>query len=92
MNQKSHVINNDDKDSSKENLMPKLRDEYNEGQLKIPFDLEKIRRKREDGGFEVNAWDDINLQELLDYLVSDGLIEELGHGQYQVSDPGLDEK
>jgi hypothetical protein len=92
VNQKSHVINNDDKESFKKNLMLKLREEYNEGQLKIPFDLEKIRRNIEDGGFGEDAWDDIHLQELVEYLVSDGLIEELGHGQYQISDPGLDEK
>jgi hypothetical protein len=29
--------------------MPKLRDEYHENQLKIPFNLEKIRKKREHG-------------------------------------------
>jgi hypothetical protein len=85
-------ISNSEKDRFTKNLMPKLRAEYLECQLRIPFDLEKIRRKKEGGGFGVDEWDDIYLQELIDYEVNEGLIEDLGHGQYQISDSGIDEK
>jgi hypothetical protein len=43
-------------------------------------------------GIRRDDWDDIYLQEFVDYQVSEGRIDELGHGQYQISDAQIDEK
>ena len=67
-------ISSSEMDRFTKNLMPELRAEYLECQLRIPFDLEKIRRKKEGGGFGVDKWDDIYLQELLYHEVNEGLI------------------
>jgi hypothetical protein len=67
-----------------------MQTEYFEWRSEIPFDLEKIRSGR--NGIRRDDWDDIYLQEFVDYQVSEGRIDELGHGQYQISDAQIDEK
>jgi predicted DNA-binding protein len=43
-------------------------------------------------GIRRDDWDDIYLQEFVDYQVSEERIDELGHGQYQINDAQIDEK
>jgi hypothetical protein len=82
--------NNDN--SFEKNLMPKLIKEYKEaGNTKIHFDKEKIKRRREYGGFGIQAWDEMFLQKRIDALVEKRLIEDLHDGKYQISDLGIEQ-
>jgi hypothetical protein len=56
---------------------------------KSPFDLQKIRNLGRDGGFATQAWDEIDLQDKVNELVTKGLIEDLTGGRYQISDLGI---
>jgi hypothetical protein len=57
---------------------------------KITFDMDKIRRPSERGGFGRMAWEDLDLQSNLDSLVRKGWIDEIGEGEYQISDAGIE--
>jgi hypothetical protein len=82
--------NNSNDFSFEKNLMPKLIEEHKRaGNKKIPFDKEKIKRRREYGGFGIQAWDEIFLQKRIDTLVEKRLIEDLRDGKYQISDLGI---
>jgi len=56
---------------------------------KVPLDLQKIRNLGRDGGFGTQAWDEIDLQDKVNELVTKGLIEDLTGGRYQISDLGI---
>lgn len=72
------------------NIMSKLVKEYKEnGNKNVPFDLQKIRNLGRDGGFATQAWDEIDLQDKVNELVTKGLIEDLTGGRYQISDLGI---
>lgn len=71
------------------NLMPKLIKEYQKTGEKRPFDLEKISRSSENGGFWTKAWEDVDLQSNADALVKNSLIDDLGGGLYQISEVGI---
>ena len=58
---------------------------------KISFDKEKIKRRREYGGFGIQAWNEIFLQKRIDALVDKRLIEDLHDGKYQISDLGIEQ-
>jgi hypothetical protein len=44
------------------NLMPKLIKDYQWTGEKRPFNMDKIRRSSERGGFWIMAWEDLGLQ------------------------------
>jgi hypothetical protein len=72
------------------NLMSDLIDEYKTNdKIKIPFDLKKIRRMHANKGYGITAWDDKMLQERVDDLGNKRLIDDLGNGEYQISDKGI---
>jgi hypothetical protein len=73
-------------------IMPRLAKEYVEhSEKKVPFDLQKLRNLGRDNkeGFAMQTWDQIDLQDNVNTLVSKGLIEDLGDGNYQISNLAL---
>jgi hypothetical protein len=77
-----------DKRLFENSLMPKLIKDYQRTGEKKPFNMDKIRRSSERGGFWTMVWEDLDLQSNLDALVRKGWIDELGGGEYQISDAG----
>jgi hypothetical protein len=59
--------------SFEDNLMPKLiashKDAIDHGKTNDDFDLERIRRPLQDGGFGITAWDGTELQMKVSELV-----------------------
>ena len=76
------------------NIMPKLIEEYKRtgNKNKVPFNLKKIRTKREEGGFGIFGWEGQDLQNQVDDLVSKKLIIETDYNLYHISDLGLEWK
>lgn len=60
--------------------------------VKVPFDLKRIRGFTEEEGLSTRAWDDRDLQSVLDTLVRNRLLDDLGEGRYRISDTGLEWK
>ena len=77
-------------------VMPRLANEYMQaGKKKVLFDLQKIRDlgkedKAKGEGFAIETWDQTDLQDDVNILVSKGLIEDLGDGKYQISNLGIE--
>jgi hypothetical protein len=72
--------------------MSDLIDEYKTNdKMKISFDLKKIRRMHANKGcmHGITAWDDKMLQECVDDLGNKRLIDDLGNGEYQISDKSI---
>ena len=61
-------------------IMPRMAKEYRDaGKKKVPFDLDKIRNLGRVKGDDNNkAWEEIDFQDKVNRLVTNGLIEELG--------------
>jgi hypothetical protein len=74
------------------NIMPKLIREYMDTGVKVPFDLKRIRGFTEEEGLSTRAWDDRDLQSVVDTLVRNRLVDDLGEGRYRISDTGLEWK
>lgn len=58
--------------------------------VKVPFDLKRIRGFTEEEGLSTRAWDDRDLQSVVDTLVRNRLVDDLGEGRYRISDTGLE--
>ena len=77
-------------------IMPRLAKEYKDaGKKKVPFDLEKVRNLGRDKGkdkkeFDTQAWEQIDLQDKVNGLVTKGLLEQLEGRKYQISNLGID--
>lgn len=69
--------------------MPKLIKDYQRTGEKRPFNMDKITRSSERGGFWTMAWGGLDLQKNIDALVRKGWIDDIGGGEYQVSDTGI---
>jgi hypothetical protein len=74
------------------NIMPKLIREYMDTGVKVPFDLKRIRGFTEEEGLSTRAWDDRDLQSVVDTLVRNRLVDDLCEGRYRISDTGLEWK
>lgn len=74
------------------NLMPKLINDYKsakaEGRTNDDFDMERVRKYQQEGGFGTRAWDDSELRDKLSYLVGRRLIKEVSDGRYRLTDVG----
>jgi hypothetical protein len=73
-----------EQESFEDNLMPKLiashKDAIEHGKTNDDFDLERIRRPLQDGGFGITAWDGTESQMKVSELVKKGLIVEVESG------------
>ena len=74
------------------NIMPKLIREYVDTGVKVPFDLKRVRGFTEEDGLSTRAWDDRDMQSVVDALIRKRLLDDLGEGRYRISDPGLEWK
>jgi hypothetical protein len=61
-------------------------------EVKVPFDLKRIREFTEEEGLSTRAWDGRDLQSVIDVFVRKRLVDDLGEGQYRISDLGLELK
>lgn len=71
------------------NLMPKLHEEYNQNKMLNAFDMEKIRKHRNEGGFGIFGWEGLALRGRLENTVKRGWIEKVDGGKYQLTEKGL---
>jgi hypothetical protein len=83
-----------DEELFEDNIMPKLQAEFkyakDHGETNYEFALERMREfLKEGGGFGIKGWDDKQIRDkLLPYLVKKGLIAEVSHGRYRLTELG----
>lgn len=74
------------------NLMPKLIADYKnamaEGRINDDFDMERVRKYQQEGGFGTRAWEGEALKEKLSYLVERDLIKDVSDGIYRLTYAG----
>jgi hypothetical protein len=71
------------------NLMPKLHEEYHRTKMIIPFDMEKVTRPRNQGGFGIAGWKESFLEARLEHTAQKRKwIEKVDDKKYRLTELG----